>query len=190
MISKVLKARIYLIIILFLFTTPFIASWYLVFFTDFKKNDQGVEHGELIVPVLKVGPIYAQSINSQEVRELKDKWILTGFTQERCDDRCEQLLYKLRQIRLAIGKDIDKVDRLVISIDNLQSHVEQYKGQNIIVDPDERDRLYVLFQQVENFDQGSIFLIDPYGFLMMQYDFDAEPKGIIRDIERLIKNSK
>ena len=35
-----------------------------------------------------------------------------------------------------------------------------------------------------------IFLIDPYGYLMMQYPKGTEPKGIIKDIERLIKNSK
>ena len=38
--------------------------------------------------------------------------------------------------------------------------------------------------------KNSIFLIDPYGFLMMQYPQGTEPKGIIKDIEKLIKNSK
>ena len=37
---------------------------------------------------------------------------------------------------------------------------------------------------------NSIYLIDPYGNLMMQYKNGAEPTGIIKDIERLIRNAR
>jgi hypothetical protein len=35
----------------------------------------------------------------------------------------------------------------------------------------------------------SFYLIDPYGFIMMRYSDSVEPKGVIKDIERLIKNA-
>jgi hypothetical protein len=40
------------------------------------------------------------------------------------------------------------------------------------------------------FDSESIYLIDPYGNLMMQYKKGTNPSGIIKDIERLIRISK
>ena len=41
MISKVVKARIALVVIVALFSAPFIASWYLVFLQILKKMTSG-----------------------------------------------------------------------------------------------------------------------------------------------------
>ncbi|MGA0121221.1 MAG: hypothetical protein ACO3HJ_07185, partial [Methylophilaceae bacterium] len=84
MISKVTKARIFLVVIIILFTAPFLSSWYLVFFTDFKKNDLGVQNGELIIPVVEVGPIETVSIGGTEKEALIGKWTISGFVDGEC----------------------------------------------------------------------------------------------------------
>lgn len=190
MISKVVKARISLIVIVILFTSPFIASWYLVFYTDFKKNDIGVQNGSLIDPVIEVGVIESQAIGDKTKQKLLGKWTLTGFVSNGCNVDCEKLLYTLRQTRLALGKNLDKVGRLILTdSEEVMSYVEEYKGQKVVKDPVEYDRLINKFREIENFDATDIFLIDPYGFIMMRYKGDMNPKGIIKDVERLIKNS-
>ena len=190
MISKVLKARIALIVIVALFTAPFIASWYLVFYTDFKKNDIGVQNGSLINPVIEVGSIEAIAIGDETKQKLLGKWTLTGLISTGCDADCEKLLYTLRQTRLALGKNLDKVGRLVLTdSDEVLGYKEEYKGQKVVKDPEEYDRLMNKFREIENFDASDIYLIDPYGFIMMRYDRSMNPKGIIKDVERLIKNS-
>ena len=190
MISKVVKARIALVVIVALFTAPFIASWYLVFYTDFKKNDIGVQNGSLIHPVIEVGAIEAIAIGDETKQKLLGKWTLTGFVSAGCDADCEKLLYTLRQTRLALGKNLDKVGRLVLTDnDEVLGYEEEYKGQKVVKDPEEYDRLMNKFREIENFDANDIYLIDPYGFIMMRYDRDMNPKGIIKDVERLIKNS-
>ena len=190
MISKVVKARIALVVIVALFTAPFIASWYLVFYTDFKKNDIGVQNGSLIHPVIEVGAIEAIAIGDETKQKLLGKWTLTGFVSSGCDTDCERLLYTLRQTRLALGKNLDKVGRLVLTdSDEVLSYEEDYKGQKVVKDPEEYDRLMNKFREIENFDANDIYLIDPYGFIMMRYDISMNPKGIIKDVERLIKNS-
>ena len=190
MISKVVKARIALVVIVTLFTAPFIASWYLVFYTDFKKNDIGVQNGSLIHPVIEVGAIEAIAIGNESKQRLLGKWTLTGFVSSGCDTDCEKLLYILRQTRLALGKNLDKVGRLVLTnSDEVLEYEEEYKGQKVVKDPEEYDRLMNKFGEIENFDANDIYLIDPYGFIMMRYDRDMNPKGIIKDVERLIKNS-
>ena len=190
MISKVVKARISLIVIVILFTSPFIASWYLVFYTDFKKNDIGVQNGSLIDPVIEVGVIESQAIGDKTKQKLLGKWTLTGFVSNGCNMDCEKLLYTLRQTRLALGKNLDKVGRLILTdSEEVMGYVEEYKGQKVVKDPVEYDRLINKFREIENFDATDIFLIDPYGFIMMRYKRDMNPKGIIKDVERLIKNS-
>ena len=190
MISKVVKARIALVVIVALFTAPFIASWYLVFYTDFKKNDIGVQNGSLIHPVIEVGAIEAIAIGDETKQKLLGKWTLTGFVSAGCDADCEKLLYTLRQTRLALGKNLDKVGRLVLTdSDEVLGYEEEYKGQKVVKDPDEYDRLMNKFREIENFDASDVYLIDPYGFIMMRYDRSMNPKGIIKDVERLIKNS-
>ena len=190
MISKVVKARIALVVIVTLFTAPFIASWYLVFYTDFKKNDIGVQNGSLIHPVIEVGAIEAIAIGNESKQKLLGKWTLTGFVSSVCDTDCEKLLYTLRQTRLALGKNLDKVGRLILTdSDEVLGYEEEYKGQKVVKDPEEYDRLMNKFREIENFDANDIYLIDPYGFIMMRYDKGMNPKGIIKDVERLIKNS-
>ena len=190
MISKVVKSRIALVVIVTLFTAPFIASWYLVFYTDFKKNDIGVQNGSLIHPVIEVGAIEAIAIGDETKQKLLGKWTLTGFVSSSCDADCEKLLYTLRQTRLALGKNLDKVGRLVLTDnDEVLGYEEEYKGQKVVKDPEEYDRLMNKFREIENFDANDIYLIDPYGFIMMRYDRSMNPKGIIKDVERLIKNS-
>lgn len=190
MISKVVKARIALVVIVTLFTAPFIISWYLVFYTDFKKNDIGVQNGSLIHPVIEVGAIEAIAIGDETKQKLLGKWTLTGFVSSSCDADCEKLLYTLRQTRLALGKNLDKVGRLVLTDnDEVLGYEEEYKGQKVVKDPEEYDRLMNKFREIENFDASDVYLIDPYGFIMMRYDRSMNPKGIIKDVERLIKNS-
>jgi len=190
MISKVVKARIALVVIVSLFTTPFIASWYLVFYTDFKKNDIGVQNGSLIHPVIEVGAIEAIAIGDETKQKLFGKWTLTGFVSTGCDADCEKLLYTLRQTRLALGKNLDKVGRLVLTdSDEVLGYEEEYRGQKVVNDPEEYGRLINKFREIESFDANEIYLIDPYGFIIMRYDRSMNPKGIIKDVERLIKNS-
>ncbi len=190
MISKVVKARIALVVIVTLFTAPFIASWYLVFYTDFKKNDMGVQNGTLIHPVIEVGEIEAIAIGDETKQKLLGKWTLTGFVASGCDTDCENLLYTLRQTRLALGKNLDKVGRLILTdSDEVLGYEEEYMGQKVVKDPEEYDRLINKFREIENFDANDVYLIDPYGFIMMRYERSMNPKGIIKDVERLIKNS-
>jgi len=190
MISKVVKARIALVVIVALFSAPFIASWYLVFYTDFKKNDIGVQNGSLIHPVIEVGEIEAIAIGDETKQKLLGKWTLTGLISTGCDADCEKLLYTLRQTRLALGKNLDKVGRLVLTdSDEVLDYEKEYRGQKVVKDPEEFGRLMNKFREIENFDANDIYLIDPYGFIMMRYDRSINPKGIIKDVERLIKNS-
>jgi cytochrome oxidase Cu insertion factor (SCO1/SenC/PrrC family) len=187
------KGKLTLIGIFLLFFIPIISAWYLVFYTDFMKDSKGTQHGRLISPVVNIGEIKAKEILSMNEVLISKKWVLVFIQNKICGTFCKERLYQLRQIRLALGEDRDKVERLVIfnQENDLNEFKELYSGQKFIDDSFTNYQLLVKkFMNYDSDTTNSIFLIDPYGFLMMQYPQGTEPKGIIKDIEKLIKNSK
>ena len=191
--SKILRSRLILLGVALVFIIPILVSWYLVFFSDFKKGDGGTQKGELISPVIPLGEPEVFNLKSKTIESINGKWTLLFFVENECNQLCEDKLYQLRQIRLALGKDRDKVDRLLVSKNKQQwsQYTNSFNGQKYI-DPTSRDynRLIKKFNDYAGLDLKATYLIDPYGFLMMKYPQDDDPMGTIKDIERLIKNQK
>ena len=191
--SKILRSRLILLGVALVFIIPILVSWYLVFFSDFKKGDEGTQKGELISPVIPLGEPEVFNLKSKTIESINGKWTLLFFVENECNQLCEDKLYQLRQIRLALGKDRDKVDRLLVSKNKQQwsQYTNSFNGQKYI-DPTSRDynRLIKKLNDYADLDLKATYLIDPYGFLMMKYPQDDNPMGTIKDIERLIKNQK
>lgn len=191
--SKILRSRLILLGVALVFIIPILVSWYLVFFSDFKKGDGGTQKGELISPVIPLGEPEVFNLKSKTIGSINGKWTLLFFVENECNQLCEDKLYQLRQIRLALGKDRDKVDRLLVSKNKQQwsQYTNSFNGQKYI-DPTSRDynRLIKKLNDYAGLDLKATYLIDPYGFLMMKYPQDDNPMGTIKDIERLIKNQK
>ena len=191
--NPIIKNRLILIGIIMLFVTPIIASWYLVFFTDYQRNNQGVHHGMLVDPVIKVGEIEVKTLEDDSLTQVGTRWTWVFFVEDRGYEDCSKKLYKVRQLRLALGKEIDKIDRLLVTKSKIDwsPFSEAYAGQKILESGmQDYEVLMKAFGSHKQFNPKSIYLMDPYGFLMMQYSADAEPKGMIRDLERLIRNAR
>ena len=155
MISQQNKGRLVLIAIAAMFFLPILLSWYLNFFTDFKKDAEGIQHGVLINPPIQLGTLYGFAIGQKDRQELQKKWTLVFFTENDCDKTCQEKLYKLRQIRLAIGKDREKVERLLVVNKSLDwsNFEEDYLDQKII---DVNSDSYQTLNQVFSEYQGSV----------------------------------
>jgi hypothetical protein len=193
MIDKQLKARLALIGIALMFFVPIFLSWYLVFFSDYKDNIRTVNNGELISPIINLGKIDMKSFSDNKAYSHDRAWILAFLIQDECNELCQEKLYQIRQIRLAIGKDKDKLERLVIANANLDwgTYKKEYPGQKYIdASMINFDSIVSAFKINPELKADSIYLIDPYGNLMMQYKNGTEPTGIIKDIERLIRNAR
>ena len=193
MVNKKSKARFILLGVASIFIIPILVSWYLVFFTEFKKDDGGTQKGEIISPVISLGELEVYDIKNDATSSINDKWTLVFFVESECNQSCEDKLYQVRQIRLALGKDRDQVDRLLVSgkIQSWEVFSDSFNGQKYI-DPRSKSYAEVVkkFEEYPKFDARGTYLVDPFGFLMMKYKFDANPMGTIKDIERLIKNQK
>jgi len=193
MIDKQLKGRLALVAIALMFFVPIFVSWYLVFFSDYKDGIKTVNNGVLISPIINLSNLDMRSFSDDKTYSQDRTWILTFLINEKCDESCQEKLYQIRQIRLAIGKDKDKLERLVIVNANLDwgTYKKEYPGQKYIdASMINFDNIASAFKINPELKADSIYLIDPYGNLMMQYKNGTEPTGIIKDIERLIRNAR
>lgn len=189
------SGRIKLALFILMFFLPVAGSWYLVFFTDYARNGQGgAEHGILISPPRQLQNVSLLRVNeaSSEQVFLFGKWSILIFVHGACDTSCAENLYRIRQIRLATGREMQRLQRIVIIDQTDSSEFGHYLSKNY------PGQLYVSKQdlgegflnQFQGFDSGTeTFLIDTRGFLMMYYLDGTDPSGIIRDLKRLLRIS-
>ena len=121
---------------------------------------------------------------------LKGKWILLMVDSGNCDKFCQRKLFNLRQLRLAQGKDMERIERAwLISDDAVPSaaSVSAYQGTWLI-----RAAGSELLKQlpVERALADHIYIVDPLGNLVLRYPRDADPGRIVKDLARLLKTSR
>jgi len=190
------KSRTKLILLILMFLLPVVGSWYLVFFTDYAREGKGAEHGDLIQPPRQLDNAEFVWVGRDSTRQvsLYGKWSMLFFVDGPCEARCEDSLYRLQQIRLATGRELQHVQRIAIIDESEASQFsdnlsKNFPGQLYISKNNLGNKFLQQFRDQNIEDQGSIFLIDPRGFLMMYYPEETEPTGIIRDLSRLLRIS-
>jgi cytochrome oxidase Cu insertion factor (SCO1/SenC/PrrC family) len=193
------RSRASLLLIFSLFAAPVVLAWLLFFVFPEWVPTSTSNHGELIQPARPLPAFQLESLSGDAINEgfLQGKWTFVYLHQGACDEACIQQLYKVRQVRLTQGKNIDRLQRLMLweaaGVDEsvrreLQEH---FPGQVIAVVPDADLALIETFAVSESspFIAGGVYLVDPMGNLMMKYALDQEPRGMIKDLERLLKYS-
>jgi len=192
------RSRASLLIVLALFAAPVLIAWSLFYIFPEWMPSSTNNHGDLVEPARPLPAFNLDTVSGDAVDQtyLRGKWNYVYLHVGECGSECVEQLYKVRQLRLAHGKDIDRMQRLMLwraegvnpdARAELQSH---FPGQVIALVP-ENSELVSAFSTdgADPLLAGRIYLVDPLGNLMMSYQPDAEPRGIIKDMHRLLKYS-
>jgi len=190
------KNRVIPIVLFLIFLLPVLGSWIMAFYTDFMRDKSGtLQHGILIDPPQMLENVKLADSAQGEQTWLHGRWTMLAVTQGECEKNCQENLYRMRQIRLAMGKEMHRIQRVILLQDmNLQNSIgdilKNYPGQLVLSqdDIDDAFKSYIFSQNKIN--NHAIFLIDPLGYLMMCYPPDTDPAGIIKDMKRLLKISR
>jgi cytochrome oxidase Cu insertion factor (SCO1/SenC/PrrC family) len=154
-------------------------------------------HGELVQPPRPLASLILQQIDGGQltVQALRGKWTLVYLGGAACLDTCNELLYHLQQIRWALGEDMQRVQRLYLVPDDadaaeLRSLARRYPGM-LVTTADPGMRAQIEDQFGSSLAEGPvIYLVDPLGNVMMRYGPDLDAKGVLQDLERLLKVSR
>jgi hypothetical protein len=193
------RSRLTLLLVFALFAAPVAVAWLAFFVFPDWRPDGSTHHGELIQPprALHFAPLPMVAGESLEEGFLQGKWTYVLWSGPECGSPCLEQLVRMHQVRLAQGKNIDRVQRLLLvqgmaepALRELQAH---YPGLAIAHGgATELSGLLREFQLVRDEDVLSgayLYLVDPMGNLMMRYQADEEPRGIVKDLERLLRIS-
>lgn len=189
-----------LVVLLVLFALPFSLSWFLFNFTGFGRGEDGASHGELIVPprLLPDMTLIDPGGAAGGPERLYGKWNLVYLLDGECDQDCEQNLYRMRQLRLAMGKHGHRVQRVMINygpepvkLDGrlLQEYRGQYLAEAAVTDELNSPAIFALSEGDRPLSAHRIYVVDPRGYLMMSYAPGTDPAGIIEDLTRLLRYS-
>jgi len=121
----------------------------------------------------------------------KGKWLMLHADSAHCQQRCKENLFKMRQLRLIQGKEMDRLERIWLITDDQPLDtflMRQYDGMHLL-----RVKPSVLKTWLPT-DAGDladhIYIIDPLGNLVMRFPKNADPNKVKRDIARLLKASR
>ena len=111
-----------LIILFAVFALPPLLSWYAFNYTDLGKQRSTGGHGTLIAPPR---PLPAWDLVDQRgtTAPLRGKWTLVYPLNGKCGEDCLQNLYRMRQLRLAVGKNAGRIQRAVLVVNRDRSAV-------------------------------------------------------------------
>jgi cytochrome oxidase Cu insertion factor (SCO1/SenC/PrrC family) len=193
------RNRASLLLVFVLFASPVVVAWLLFFvFPDWIPQSTS-NHGILVEPVRPLPAFQLATLQGEDVDAgfLQGKWTFVYAQRGACDKACVEQLYRMRQVRLTQGKNIDRLQRLMLwdaqgvdtaRRDELRQH---FPGQvTAIVDASAAALLETLtVDEGDPLSARQLYLVDPLGNLMMRYRPDTDPKGIIKDLERLLKYS-
>ncbi len=201
--SRNWRGLLQLTLILLLFGGPLLVAWFL--YQNPESWQEGVEqtnYGELISPPRSLQDLYLKRVGGGELHTgfLRGKWTLIYIGSSDCSAVCRDNLYKMRQVHIAQGENMGRVQRLYIATNTEQLGPlgklleEQYPRMTLATLVDSaRERVLTQFR-VEKpravVETPRVYLVDPMANLMMYYPPQANPSGLLDDLEHLLKTSR
>ena len=191
--DKQRKGRWKLFAVIAICASPLIAS-YLTYYVI--KPEGRTNYGALLDP--RAYPIPAAlgtaSLEGKPVAldDYKGKWIMLQVSDADCQEPCRKRLHDMRQLRLAQGKDMDRIERVWLITDDKPLEtilMREYDGTHMLrAKPDALKAWLPADEGTVPADH--IYMIDPLGNLMMRFPKDADPNKMKKDISKLLKASR
>ena len=180
---SLLRSRLQLVALAAVFFGPFLYAAWLFYGTQWQPP-QSTNNGTLIDPPLELPNIAVATPAGPVDEALRGLWTLLYVEREPCADRCRERLVQIRQIRLAAGRDVDRIRRLYVGAslpeaDWLAAGHAGLIGATLAANPTLADAMATL--------ETGLYLVDPVGQVMMGYDPDVEAKPVYDDLHRLLK---
>lgn len=108
-----------------------------------------------------------------------------------CDARTEALFEELRRVRLALDKDAPRVRRVLLHTGGCDGARPPSRDADLLVldaGGAGGETLLAAFPPAVDGALG-IYIVDPHGNLMMSYPASGSARGLLKDLERLLRLS-
>jgi hypothetical protein len=185
-----------------LFLLPLLLAFYMYYATDWRPVKR-VNHGTLITPARPLPAVHLHRINisdsdtaevspgGADPAQLRTRWSIVYVGAGNCDEPCRQALYVMRQTRLSLNNEMSRVERVFLTTGNCCAReflAHEHPGL-VVLDATNEEGTRLLREFPADGRPYSIFIVDPLGNLMMSYDARQNPKGLLEDLQKLLRLS-
>lgn len=154
-------------------------------------------HGELLQPPrpLPETGLHRADGRPLAMSELRGKWLLVLPVAGSCGTSCQHLLHGMQQVHLALNKEQSRLQRVLISTgvsasadDPALPDVQRRFPELVVAAVDGQAAGNSWSRTLES-SGAAVFVVDPLGNVMMRYADPKDLRGVLRDLERLLKYS-
>lgn len=190
------RSRAQVWIVVALFFAPLALAFLLYYGGSGWRPPGSTNHGELISPPRPLPSVALPTPGGAPLapETWHGKWTLLYVGDGRCDGRCRAALVLMRQTRLALNKDMTRVQRIFLATGNCcdRAYLDaEHPGLTLaLADSDAGATLLAVFPDAGPATDGSIYVVDPLGNLMMRHQPEPPPaEGLLEDLRKLLKLS-
>jgi cytochrome oxidase Cu insertion factor (SCO1/SenC/PrrC family) len=180
-----------------MFFAPLALAFYLYYGHDTWHPGGRVNRGELVEPARPLPPLVLPLFDSgsTDAKFLDGKWTLLFVASGPCAAACRLRLYDTRQVRLALDRDMQRVQRVLIADPECCDAKFLREQHPDLITVRASAAAAPLLALLPGRDAGGtaqvprVYLVDPLGNLMMSYPGGAKAKGMLEDLKRLLRLS-
>ncbi|GGW91148.1 hypothetical protein [Alteromonas halophila] len=143
-------------------------------------NRGATNKGELLQPTLDFsGPL----------NDLPPKWRLVYLVPETCDSACENAIYSIQQVWLALGRETDRAQALVLATaaSDAATISDLKNTDKVSVQMVSENSVNKLFKAEQ---RNGIFVVDTQNNAMLRYPARADKKEAVMDSRDMLSDVK
>lgn len=184
-----------LVAVVLVFAVPLLAANWVYFNPQVWTPSHFTNHGELLEPPQPIEELSLVTADGERfgLEQLLHRWTLMYVGDGECDLYCAAALFKTRQVRLALGHDIDRVQRVYLLTDRdatqqVTTLREEHPG--LLVGTGDAPALSPVLELLDSRTEDYVYLVDPHGNVVLRYGTESTSRGMLRDLKKLLKNSR
>lgn len=174
-----------------LFITPLITAWGYYFLLE-KSHFHTINYGKLIKPAIPAHALYLQDQKGEtfSTDAFNHKWNLLYLSPAKCGKACENFLATIRQAFEMLGKNRYRVRFYGAA---LFPHFPGEFSTIPLLRLDKDNERYLEKKLKRRFSlssEGTLFIIDPLGNMILYYPFALRAQDLQKDMQRLLSVSQ
>lgn len=180
-----------LLVLAALFVAPVLASYLAYYYL----GPQGrTNYGTLVDPQRPAATLALVDATARPTSfgAFAGRWVMVAVDEGRCEATCVEQLTLMRQLRLATGKDRDRIERVLLvtgSAFPAPDVLAPFAGTVVLRASAEALRALLPVAAGASL-ADHLYLVDPLGNLMMRYPKSPDGSRIRKDLERLLRVSR
>ncbi|MDD5412023.1 MAG: hypothetical protein PHF31_11525 [Methylobacter sp.] len=175
---------------------PFLIAWGLKENPELVKGQTNI--GQLITPPMtteRSDLTGFDKFTADNRGELSGHWLLVNIIpNNECNESCMEAIHKTKQLRLMLNKELTRTRRIVILLKDVEPETanQWWVDDKTLLRVRPNDVVSKKIAEIRqgNVPDGMLFLMDPLGNLMMQYEPGFDPYSVKSDLMHLLRISQ